>query len=183
VSVHLTHGVENRTVSIYAQEVNGPKRLIKRGSVNSQGDLSVRSVVDKRTTFSASYSGDDHTNAGAASHQVLVQAKVVNRLQGYYRTIGQFRIYHTSQNPKIVATISPNKSGKCVYYGAQYWAGDTWLDMKPSRCFKLNGNSQSIVYFVGNHQAGQRFRLHALWHDDGQNTRTEGGWSYFRFTR
>ena len=51
-----THG--NRTVLIYAQIKGGGKKLIKRATVNSKGQLSIVYTVKVNTTFSVAFPGD-----------------------------------------------------------------------------------------------------------------------------
>jgi hypothetical protein len=65
-----THG--NRTVLIYAQAKGGAKKLIKRATVNSRGQLSIGYVMRVNTTFSVAFLGD--TWYGPATATVVVKA-------------------------------------------------------------------------------------------------------------
>jgi hypothetical protein len=65
-----THG--NRTVLIYAQAKGGAKKLIKRATVNSKGQLSIVYVMRVNTTFSVAFLGD--TWYGPASATAVVKA-------------------------------------------------------------------------------------------------------------
>ena len=65
-----THG--NRTVLIYAQPKGGAKKLIKRATVNSKGQLSIGYVMRVNTTFSVAFLGD--TWYGPATVTAVVKA-------------------------------------------------------------------------------------------------------------
>jgi hypothetical protein len=65
-----THG--NRTVLIYAQPKGGAKKLIKRATVNSRGQLSIGYVMRVNTTFSVAFLGD--TWYGPATVIAVVKA-------------------------------------------------------------------------------------------------------------
>ena len=65
-----THG--DRTVLIYAQAKGGAKKLIKRATVNSKGQLSIVYLMRVNTTFSVAFLGD--TWYGPASATAVVKA-------------------------------------------------------------------------------------------------------------
>jgi hypothetical protein len=65
-----THG--NRTVLIYAQPKGGAKKLVKRATVNSKGQLSIGYVMRVNTTFSVAFLGD--TWYGPVTVTVVVKA-------------------------------------------------------------------------------------------------------------
>jgi hypothetical protein len=65
-----THG--NRTVLIYAQPKGGSKKLIRRATVNSRGQLGIGYVMRVNTTFSVAFLGD--TWYGPATTTVVVKA-------------------------------------------------------------------------------------------------------------
>jgi hypothetical protein len=69
-TIGATHG--NRTVLIYAQPKGGAKKLIKRATVNSRGQLSIGYVMRVNTTFSVAFLGD--TWYGPATATVVVKA-------------------------------------------------------------------------------------------------------------
>lgn len=69
-TIGATHG--NRTVLIYAQAKGGAKKLIKRATVNSRGQLSIGYVMRVNTTFSVAFLGD--TWYGPATATVVVKA-------------------------------------------------------------------------------------------------------------
>jgi len=69
VTVTATLGAPhvNRTLVIYAQVKGGAKKVIKRATVNSKGQLSVAFPVKANTTFTVAFSGDTWYTAGNAA--------------------------------------------------------------------------------------------------------------------
>jgi hypothetical protein len=72
VTVTATLGAPhvNRTLVIYAQVKGGAKKVIKRATVNSRGQLSVVFAVKANTTFTVTFSGDTWYTAGSATAAV-----------------------------------------------------------------------------------------------------------------
>ena len=69
VTVTATLGAPhvNKTLVIYAQAKGGAKKVIKRGTVNAKGQLSVVFPVKANTTFTVTFSGDTWYTAGSAT--------------------------------------------------------------------------------------------------------------------
>jgi hypothetical protein len=69
VTVTATLGAPhvNKTLVIYAQAKGGSKKVIKRGTVNAKGHLSVVFTVKANTTFTVTFSGDTWYTAGSAT--------------------------------------------------------------------------------------------------------------------
>jgi hypothetical protein len=61
VTVTATLGAPhvNRTLSIYAQIKGGGRKLIKRATINSRGQLSIVYTIHVNTTFTVTFTGDD----------------------------------------------------------------------------------------------------------------------------
>ena len=58
----------NRTLTIYAQPKGGAKKVIKRATINSKGQLIVVYAVKANTTFTVTFSGDTwYTSASATA--------------------------------------------------------------------------------------------------------------------
>ncbi len=72
VTVTATLGAPhvNKTLVIYAQVKGGAKKVIKRGTVNSKGHLSVVLAVKANTTFTVTFSGDTWYTSGSATAAV-----------------------------------------------------------------------------------------------------------------
>jgi hypothetical protein len=69
VTVTATLGAPhaNRTLVIYAQAKGGAKKVIKRATVNSKGQLSVVYKVTANTTFTVVFAGDTWYSSGSAA--------------------------------------------------------------------------------------------------------------------
>ena len=70
VTVTATLGAPhaNRTLTIYAQTKGGAKKLMKRATINSKGQLSVVYTIKANTTFTVTFSGDTwYTSASATA--------------------------------------------------------------------------------------------------------------------
>ena len=69
VTVTATLGAPhaNRTLSIYAQIKGGGKKLMKRATVNSKGQLSIVYTIRVNTTFTVTFSGDTWYTSASAS--------------------------------------------------------------------------------------------------------------------
>jgi hypothetical protein len=70
VTVTATLGAPhvNRTLAIYAQPKGGAKKLIKRATINSKGQLAVVYTIRANTTFTVTFSGDTwYTSASATA--------------------------------------------------------------------------------------------------------------------
>ena len=72
VTVTATLGAPhvNRTLVIYAQVKGGARKVIKRGLVNSRGQLAVVFTVKANTTFTVAFAGDTWYTAGSATAAV-----------------------------------------------------------------------------------------------------------------
>lgn len=62
----------NKWLSIYAQPKGSSKREIKRGTVNAKGQLVATFTMEKNTTFTVTFGGDQWY--GSASASAIVKA-------------------------------------------------------------------------------------------------------------
>ncbi|MCX4823755.1 Ig-like domain repeat protein [Streptomyces sp. NBC_01142] len=74
-TAHLGKTWKNRTVSVYAQPTGGVQKLVKTGTVNGKGDLSVTYPLTKNTTFTASYAGDARSAPAKDASKVTTRAR------------------------------------------------------------------------------------------------------------
>jgi hypothetical protein len=124
VTAHLGTTFSNRTVSIYAKPFGSTtKELLKTGTVNSDGNLSVSYRAPYNTTFSVVFAGDKYYAPKTVTRAAYVKAKATESLTGYYtsETIAghTYRLYHRSNLLHAHATVSPNKHGQCVKFEVQ----------------------------------------------------------------
>jgi hypothetical protein len=57
VKAHLRGGSTNRVVSIYSQPAGGHKQLLKKGAVNGDGNLVLRTRPSRTASYLATYAG------------------------------------------------------------------------------------------------------------------------------
>ena len=60
VTAHLGKTYNSRYVAIFAQPAGGAKKLVKKGKVNSAGNLTISYTITANTTFTAVFAGDSH---------------------------------------------------------------------------------------------------------------------------
>jgi hypothetical protein len=171
-----------RTLSIYAQPYGGTKTRLKTGTVDSHGNLAVYYTITRRTTFTATFAGDDTYEPRSASKALLAHARVAETLYGGYATSGSYRLFHTSVDPALLVTVAPNNAGSCVSFVAQYYASGSWHTGASLSCGTLDGNSQDGASYVTNAPAGTKFRLRATFLGSARNVATTGPWKYGQFT-
>lgn len=72
---HLGKTWKSRTVSVHAQPAGGVRKLVKTGTVNARGDLSVTYQLTKNTTFTASFAGDARSAPANDTSKVTTRAR------------------------------------------------------------------------------------------------------------
>jgi hypothetical protein len=171
-----------RTLSIYAQPYGGTKVRLKTGTVDSHGNLAVYYTITRRTTFTATFAGDDTYEPRSGSKALLAHARVTESLYGGYATSGGYRLFHTNVDPALLVTVAPNNAGSCVSFVAQYYASGSWHTGASLSCGTLDANSQDGAVYVTSAPAGTRFRLRATFAGSARNVATTGAWKYGKFT-
>jgi YVTN family beta-propeller protein len=172
-----------RTLSIYAQPYGGTKTRIKVGTVDAHGNLSVAYTITRRTTFTATFAGDDTYEPKSVAKALLSRAKVASALYGYYGTSGSYRLFHTSVDPTLLVAVSPNNAGTCVSYLAQLYYSGAWHNSASLACDYLDSTSHSGAVYYSSAPAGVVFRMRATFKGNSRNVATVGGWVYGKFTR
>ena len=171
-----------RTLSIYAQPYGGTKVRLKTGTVDANGNLGVAYTLSRRTTFTASFAGDDTYEPRAVAKALTVHARVAETLYGAYGTSSGYKLFHTSVDPTLVVTVAANNAGSCVSYVAQYYSSGAWHTGATLSCGTLDANSQHGAVYYTNAPAGTRFRMRAAFSGSALNVATTGAWVYGKFT-
>lgn len=166
VTAHLGTTYSNRTVSIYAQPFGGTKSLLKTGTVDSSGNLTVSYTAPHNTTFSAVFSGDQRYAPATVTQDIYVRAKVSESISGYYSqtSIGgiTYRLYHHTALLKANATVAPNKSGGCVEFEVQEHYQGAWRPNVITGCIKLSSSSKASTTFgLTKADIGYHYRIRA----------------------
>ena len=172
-----------RTLSIYAQPYGGSKVRLKTGTVDSHGNLSVAYTMTRRTTFSAVYAGDYLYQPKTVAKVFTSRARVTSALYGAYGTSGSYKLFHTSVDPVLLATVAPNNAGRCLSLVAQLYYSGAWHTADTLSCASLDSSSRGGGTFYTTAPAGELFRLRATFTGSTLNVATVGAWLYGKFTR
>ena len=187
VKAHLGTTHSNRTVSIYAQTFGSKTRtLLKRGKVNSSGNLTVSRKEPHSTTFSVVFSGDADYASRTVTDAVRVRARVSESQSGYYgsKRVGRtrYRLYHRTGLLHVHATVAPNKSRQCVQVEVQEYFEGAWQANVSTGCVKLSRASQiSGSLSLTQADVGFHYRVRADYirsAKDTSNLSNDSGWQY-----
>ena len=182
VKAHLRGGSTNRDVSIFSQPVGGHKQLLKKGAVNSGGDLVVKTGPSRNTSYLATYAGEAVWKSDTSdSIAVTVAGRWSGKVIGGYATASGYRLYHYSSTclkgtstvcPAAVFTLAPNHAGQRVSFLGRYCqAGRCVTD---TGRYRLNKKSQVTVHiFYGSRQViGFALYLRFTFYGDSDHTRS-----------
>ncbi|MGI5368546.1 YncE family protein [Streptomyces iakyrus] len=189
-TAHLGTTYKNRTLSLYADTAGDGKGkyLVKTGTVNSEGNLSVTLTLKRDTTVSASFSGDARTAPKTATSWVGAKVKVSLSPSRYYKTAtvnGYTKYYfRKTTNPLLTTTMTayPGRAQKLEF---QIYSNGAWRSAG-YEYFKLDSTGKSVVELGGTHQTGYSMRVRSSYinnsSNDTVNSTTHGSWKYFTFT-
>jgi hypothetical protein len=186
VAAHLGVTDTNRSVAIYAQPFGSSSRvLLKTGTVNSSGDLTVSYRAPHSTTFDAVFAGDAEYAPTTVSSKVQVRAKVSETLTGYYgseRISGAtYRLFHRKKILKVHVAVAPDKAGECVKFSLQRHYRGAWHG-EVTGCGTLSKSSKLTVGISLKKAAlGSHYRIRADYipGTDTSNLGDDSGWAYF----
>lgn len=186
VKVHLGSVSANRTVSVYAQQAGAGKKLIKKGTVDLSGNLTVNYKTPYTTTFTAVFSGDMLYAAKTVTHTVTVVPKMSLAVNGWYGSAKvngtTYREYHTFSDIEADLSVAPGKSGECVWFQVQEYYNGSWHANMKSSCVALNPASKLSGYLtVNNADRGYHYRIQAHYlpaESDHRNGATATAWQY-----
>jgi sugar lactone lactonase YvrE len=189
-TAHLGTTDTNRTVEIWADPA-GPEanRLLKKGTVNSAGDLSASLKLTRNTVLTAKFAGDAKYAARTVTSAVYTKVAVRTAISKHYRTaaIGstKYFFFHKATTPVFSTTMTayPGRKQKLV---VQYWSGGQWKT-RSSTYVAVGANGLSTAKLSGSHPLQVRFRVRAAYvrgsSGDSANYTTYGAWKYFTFRR
>lgn len=189
-TAHLGTTYKNRKVEIWADPFGSdkPNTLVKSGTVNSSGNLSVTLDLKRDAKITAKFAGDARWQPRSVSSTVGARVKVSTAVSGHYKTkytYGQtYYYFHKSKDPLFTTTMSYYKGRKQRLQLEVYYNG-TWYD-GGSEYFALGTSGISKVQLGGTHDTGWRFRVRSSYINgssgDTVNSTTHGAWKYFTFT-
>ncbi|MFH8393180.1 YncE family protein [Streptomyces sp. NPDC018036] len=189
-TAHLGTTYKNRTVEIWANPYGAdkPDKLVKTGTINSSGNLSVTLSLTRKTALTAKFAGDARYAPKTTTSTVGARVKVSTALGGSYKThftwSHTYYYFHQSKDPVVTTTMTayPNRKQLLQIQG---YAGGVW-QTTGKQYFKLDSAGRSVVTLTGTPPTGVRFRVRDSYvsgSGDSVNTTTYGAWKYFTFTR
>ncbi|MFB7539000.1 Ig-like domain repeat protein [Streptomyces zaomyceticus] len=180
----------NRVVEIWADPYGSePKRLLKRGTVNSAGKLSVTTRMTRDTWVTADFAGDTRSGRAHVGSTVYTRAGLTTALSQHYKwsKIGTiwYQSYHQTGDVKVTAWNNPYP-GRMTKYEVQVWYAGAWRTGSEDYV-RLNSGGMAYILFDGAGAEGVRARVRTAYVDgtsgDNVNTTVHGAWKYFNITR
>ncbi|WP_406400239.1 Ig-like domain repeat protein [Streptomyces sp. NBC_00879] len=180
---------KNRVVEIWSDPYGDtPKRLIKKGTVNSGGYLSVTVDMTRDTTVTAVFAGDARYAPKTVKSTAYAKVNISTSVAKHYKTgtIGStgYYYFHKSTAPVLTTTMSYYKGRKQRIELQVYYQG-TWY-ASGSQYFALGTNGKSVVSLGAPGESGIRARVRSSYIDgssgDSANYTTHGAWKYLYFT-
>ncbi|MDX3069590.1 Ig-like domain repeat protein, partial [Streptomyces sp. ND04-05B] len=189
-TAHLGTTYKNRKVEIWADPYGSdrPNKLVKSGTVNSQGNLSATVDLKRDTKLSVKFAGDSRYKARTVTNTVYTKVKISSSISGHYKTQTawghKYHFIRKSKDPvlKTVMTYYPNRQQRLQL---EYYLDGAWRDWG-AQYFELGTSGGSNITLTGTPTTNIRFRFRSEYHDtasgDNVNTTTYGAWKYFIFT-
>ncbi len=178
---HLNVASSTLKLSISAQELGGTDHEIAVGDAVG-GQLAATMKVQRTTTFTVTWAGDDTHQSGSASTTVKVRAALSGNLTGATGHRGRYATYPVKGTATAHALVKPSHAGDCVRFRVEARVGGRWKPQPASACVRLNAQSKAI-YKIRSSAAlrGQDLRVRALWAGNAENAASQGAYRYFRF--
>jgi hypothetical protein len=189
-TAHLGTTYKNRKVEIWADPYGSdrPNKLVKSGTVNSQGNLSATVDLKRDTKLSVKFAGDSRYKARTVTNTVYTKVKISSSISGHYKTQTawghKYHFVRKSKDPvlKTVMTYYPNRQQRLQL---EYYYDGAWRDWG-AQYFELGTSGGSDITLTGTPTTNVRLRFRSEYRDtasgDNVNTTTYGAWKYFIFT-
>ncbi|MFC9912939.1 Ig-like domain repeat protein [Streptomyces sp. NPDC127197] len=189
-TAHLGTTYKNRSVEIWANPFGGdkPNKLIKTGTVNSDGNISAWVDMTRDTTVTAVFKGDARYKPKTVNVTAYAKVKVSTAVSRHYKTgkIGSTTYYwfHKSTDPLLTTTMTyyPGRQQRFdlqVYYQGSWYSAD-------SQYFPIGTNGKSAVTLEAPGESGIRARMRSVYVNgssgDTVNSTTYGSWKYLYFS-
>lgn len=189
-TAHLGTTYKNRSVEIWANPFGGdrPNKLIKSGTVNSDGNISAWVDMTRDTTVTAVFKGDARYKPKTVKVTAYAKAKVSVAVSKHYKTakIGSTTYYwfHKSTDPLLTTTMN-YYTGRQQRFDLQVYYQGSWYSAD-SQYFPLGTNGQSAVTLEAPGESGIRARMRSVYVNgssgDNVNSTTYGSWKYLYFS-
>jgi hypothetical protein len=187
MTAHLGGTYQNRTVEIWADPYGSDqaRRLLKKGTVDGSGNLSVTFKLTRNTTFSAVFAGDSRYAARTVTSVVKSQVAVSTTVAKHYKLSKSYYYVRRTTNPTFTTTMTPYP-GRKERLTLERYSGGKWVAWK-SGTYKLSSAGKYTYTLTGTHTTGVKYRVRASYltgtSGDSANYSTYGSWRYFTFTK
>jgi WD40-like Beta Propeller Repeat len=181
----------NGVVTIHYTPYGAATQVLASGVVDADGNFSATVQMKKKTSFSASWSGDAGHPAGGVTQPVTVRVRP--RLQGglerYDGTSGGYRLYdftsacptHHRGCPIYAATIAPPHAGLQMHFTLQLRIGSHWQTaLTFKREIPATGKLTETFIYRDSNVVGIPSRVRASFGGDADHLPAKTHWSYFK---
>ncbi|MEX1657495.1 Ig-like domain repeat protein [Streptomyces pseudovenezuelae] len=189
-TAHLGTTYKNRSVSIYADPFGGdkPKKLIKTGNVNADGNISAVVDMTRDTKVTVVFSGDARYKPKTVASTAYARVRISTAVSKHYKTakIGSTSYYwfHKNTDPLLTTTMT-YYPGRQQRFDLQVYYQGTWYSAD-SEYFSLGSNGKSAVTLPAAGESGIRARMRSVYVNgssgDTVNSTTYGAWKYLYFS-
>ncbi len=186
LTAHLGTTYRNRTVEIWADPYGADqaRTLVKKGTVNGSGNLSVSYKLTRNTTFSAVFTGDTRYAARTVTSAVKTKVAVSTAVAKHYKVAASYYYVRKTVNPTFTTTMTPYP-GRTERLTFEKYSGGKWVAWKTGT-YKLSSAGKYTFTLTGTHTTGVKYRVRAAYltgtSGDSANYSTYGSWKYFTFT-
>lgn len=190
-TAHLGTTYKNRTVEIWADPYGSdkPNALVKKGTVDANGNLTATVRLTRDAKISAKFTGDTRYAAKTTTNTVYTKVSVSSSLSGAYKTATAWNetySYFRQTKDPVYNTAMTMYPGRKYQFQIQQFSSGAW-HTTASEYFGLDRYGKDSVLLEDNPPTGVRFRIRSSYIDtasgDNVNATTYGGWKYFTFTR
>lgn len=182
VTAKLGTTYSSRVLQLSATPYGYSKRVLKTAAVDGNGYLKGSTTLSRRTTFAATFGGDEVYEPRTVTKVVTVGAHLKQYLDGYYTTSGSYKVFRSYEDPVLGVVVSPNRMGTCMAFTAQHYVSGAWRTIATASCLPLDQYSIASAILRGTHNINVPHRMRSTFMGDVSNTRTTGAWQYLRFT-
>lgn len=190
-TAHLGTTYRNRTVEIWADPYGAdkPAVLVRKGTVDANGNLTASVRLSRDTKVSAKFTGDTRYAARTTTNTVYTKVAISTSLSGAYKTAtawnAKYAYFHQSKDPVHNTTMTMYPGREYQFQIQQFYSG-AW-HTTASEYFALDRYGKDSVQLDDTPPTGVRFRIRSSYIDtksgDNVNATTYGGWRYFTFTK
>ncbi|MFF7859073.1 YncE family protein [Streptomyces sp. NPDC007904] len=189
-TAHLGTTYKNRTVEIWADPFGSdrPKKLVKSGTVNSDGNISAVLDMARDTSVYAVFKGDSRYKPRTVKVTAYAKVRVSTAVSRHYKTgkIGSttYHWFRKSTNPRLTTSMT-YYPGRHQRFDLQMYYQGSWHSLD-SQYFALGTNGKSVVELGAPGEAGVKVRMRSVYVNgssgDSVNSTTYGGWKYLYFS-